>query len=391
MAHDTIMQTRSDRDEGYVRSATGGDRKVLFLYWGRRGALSQFTLQLMMAAMAMPGLAPSLSLSRQNEAFKLFDRFGDRLLPVDTFSIAPGALFDAWRLPAIKDGIARYVRDANIESAITLMPHVWSGSITPVFREAGIPYTTILHDFRPHPGDWKTALAHRALMRDVIRADRVVTLSDTVADRLAVSGLVAPERITSLFHPELLFGRAPSWPKSPRPGEPLKLLFLGRILPYKGLPLFVDAIEQLKAVGIAVEPAVYGQGSLGREARRLKALGATVVNRWLDEDEIRMALQECHAVVLSHVEASQSGIAAAALGAGVPVVITPVGGLIEQVRDGREGFVAKDVTAPAIAAAIRRLTENPEKYRELLQRIECTRLSRAMPAFVEKLIAASVA
>ena len=89
------------------------------------------------------------------------------------------------------------------------------------------------------------------------------------------------------------------------------------------------------------------RGASGPSAARLEAIGAEVVNCWLDASEIGPVLARYHAVVLSHTDASQSGVAAAAIGAGVPVVAMPVGGLIEQVVDGVTGLVALRADARA--------------------------------------------
>jgi glycosyltransferase involved in cell wall biosynthesis len=67
-------------------------------------------------------------------------------------------------------------------------------------------------------------------------------------------------------------------------------------------------------------------------------------------------------MVLPYLEASQSGVIAAAYGAHLPVVATPVGGLTEQVADGRTGLLAKGATAKDIADAIRKLIETPGLY-----------------------------
>ena len=125
-----------------------------------------------------------------------------------------------------------------------------------------------------------------------------MTLSDAVASRLLAQGQVPRDKICTLFHPDLDFaGRHALGP--PQPGEPLRLFFFGRIMPYKGLPLFLDMVDQLRENGIAVEVGVFGEGSLGRSAQRLSAMGAEVVNRWLTEAEIGALLPRFHAIVLS--------------------------------------------------------------------------------------------
>jgi glycosyltransferase involved in cell wall biosynthesis len=177
----------------------------------------------------------------------------------------------------------------------------------------------------------------------------------------------------------------------PQPGAPLRLLFLGRIMPYKGLSLFVDMVECLRRDGFAVEAGVAGEGALGSEAGRLAALRAEVINRWLSEDEIGALLSRYHAVVLSHTEASQSGVAAAAFGSGLPVIATPVGGLIEQVDDGRTGVLAEGVDGKSLARAAKRLVLDPALYSQLQANIAKSRQARSMAAFVEGCAAYAVA
>ena len=55
--------------------------RVMFVYWGRRGGLTQFTLELAKEAVARPGLNATISISRQNEVFEDFAQFGDHLFP----------------------------------------------------------------------------------------------------------------------------------------------------------------------------------------------------------------------------------------------------------------------------------------------------------------------
>ena len=160
---------------------------------------------------------------------------------------------------------------------------------------------------------------------------------------------------------------------------------------YKGLHLFLDTVDQLRNDGIAVEAGVFGEGPLGSATERLQRMGAEVVNRWLSGAEIAAALARYHAVVLSHTEASQSGVAATAFGAGVPVIATPVGGLIEQVTDGVAGVLAKRTDAPAaLAAAVKHLLLDQQVYRATCLNLARTSEQRSMARFVKIIVAHTV-
>ena len=363
--------------------------RVMFLYWGRRG-LTQFALEAGRAAVAAPHIAATLSVSRQNEDFAAFAEFGDALVPIDTFINNLGAFAQSWRIPLLRRKLAERLRRDRVEAVIELMPHVWSWSVGPAIRAAGARHVLVVHDADAHPGDHRTLSVKYLLDRVILDADLVITLSEAVAGRLVARGVASRGRLTTLFHPELTFGPV-TQRHPPVNGAPLRLLFMGRIMAYKALPLFLDAVDILRGKGIAVEIGVFGEGNLGVCAGRLAAMQAEVVNRWLSAAEFADILPRFHVLVLSHVEASQSGMAAVALGVGMPVVATPTGGIIEQIAHGRTGMLAHSADAPALAEAVRILLLDPAFYRTVCRNIIESRPERSMAKFVDECVSHAVA
>lgn len=361
--------------------------RVMFLYWGRRGALARIAHDLMAAAASRSDLAPVLSVSRQSESFDSYRPFGDRLHVVDTFSGLAGALLGAVRLPAMGRALEARLRADRIVTVINLMPHLWTGAMVAHVHRAGARHAVIVHDASPHPGD-PTAIVNGLLLREARRADCVVTLSRAVHDRLVADGVAPPARIATLYHPDLTY-RAAATPPAYDGTRPLRLLFFGRILPYKGLGLFVEALELLRAHGFAVEAGVFGEGDVAPYRERLAALGAEVGNRWIGEADIAGIFVRYHAVALSHIEASQSGVAAAALASGLPVVATPVGGLVEQVEDGVTGILASAATAAGFAGAVERLIRDPALHGRMARRLGEAAGQRPMQRFLDDLLIAA--
>lgn len=351
----------------------------MLLYLGRRGAMSRFAFDAMRAASEMPEFHASLCISRQNENFASYSRFGKDLIAVDTFSRHVGALTSAWRIPRIGRRLANEIALRHVTTVIDLMPHVWSAFLAHYIRKAGARYLVIAHDAVAHPGD-ATGSAKGVTDLAFSQADTVVTLSRSVARDLQRSRKMAGRRIETLFHPILSYHppRSAIW----QADRPLRLLFFGRIMPYKGLPLFVDMLEILRDRGYAVEAGVFGEGNLGPEAARLTNLGAEVVNRWLSDKEISAIFGRYDLVVVSHVEASQSGVVAAAFGAGIPVVATPVGGLPEQVSQGVDGIIATSTTAQALFRAIERLFIEKDLYQTLHSGVKKNIADNSMSEFM---------
>lgn len=356
----------------------------MLLYWGRRGALSRFTLELARVATSTPGVQASVSVSRQNEAYDAFASIGSALFAVDTFRSAPGALANVRRFTALRRALADRLAVDRTDAVVALMPHVWSQLVIDVVRGAGARYITVVHDAVPHQGE-RGSLLHRWLLREAAAADHVLTLSRSVAAQLARSGRVPPDRISTSFLPEISYGSS-ALRTSHATAGPLKLLFFGRVLPYKGLSRLVTAVERVRARGRQVELGVFGEGDLEGLGPRLQALGATVVNRWIAEGDVATIFERHDAVVLSHSEASQSGVAAAAFGIGLPVIALPVGGLVEQVTHGETGLVAARPDLDALVDAITQLADDPELLRHLRAGVARTHGERSMTRFLDTLV-----
>ena len=105
-----------------------------------------------------------------------------------------------------------------------------------------------------------------------------------------------------------------------------------------------------------------GGGGLGRPrgaVDRLAALpGVSVENRWVPEGEVAALVAWADAVVLPYREASQSGVAAAAIAARRWVVATCVGGLVEQFEGEPMAILCRPEAAD-LRRALRQLLLDP--------------------------------
>jgi glycosyltransferase involved in cell wall biosynthesis len=139
------------------------------------------------------------------------------------------------------------------------------------------------------------------------------------------------------------------------------VLYLGLIRPYKGVDVLLDAVASLPREAplvllLAGEP--WG-GERARIARRLAdpRLAGRVVARlaWLPEKEVPLWLAAADVAVLPYRSATGSAVAAQALGAGLPVVATRVGGLVDVVEDGVSGLLVDPGDSAALAEALLRV------------------------------------
>lgn len=356
---------------------------VLFLYWGRRG-LNQFVFELANTARRKMGDALHLSLSRQNEEFGRFAEFGDAVVPVTTFRHSVEAVAGLARVRQLHRLIESTIKERRIERVVNIMPHVLSPFVTDAIGRTGARYTSILHDAHRHSGD-RSSWANTIKYVDARKADVVVTLSQSVADLAISQGIAPASRIRSLFHPRLTFQPFLE-PPSYSPREPLKLLLLGRMMRYKGVDMLLAAIELLRDRNVHVELSIMGEGRIALSRQRVADLGVSVHNRWLDNADFARAFANNHAVVIPYSNASQSGIAAAAHGASLPVIAFPVGGITEQVADGQTGLLARGLDAEALAEAIRTLSATQGLHGRLRHGVALTAQGFSMERFLDLLL-----
>ncbi len=327
---------------------------VLVWQWGRHGAGPRFAAALADSLAALPGMRVALSLSEQAEILHGPDP--PRCdLPFATYDGMAGLAGRVLTAPALVGTLAARLRRLRLRAAVCAMPAPLDLLMATALRRIGVPYTVVVHDAEPHHGGGPPL--EMALQRRLAGgAAALVALTRHVGDRLSTQGVTRGKTLLLGNHPPFVFGPRPLPPRAH--GGPFRLLCFGRLRPYKGLDLLAEALRRLgPRLDLAVR--VVGQGSESEALRQLRTLsGVTVENRWVPESDVAGLLAWADALVLTYREASQSGVAAAALAAGRWVVATRVGGLAEQL-DGEALGVLCEPDAASIAAALRRCLDSP--------------------------------
>jgi glycosyltransferase involved in cell wall biosynthesis len=326
---------------------------MLVWQWGRFGAGPALGADFAAGFSTVPGVTGLLSLSTEAEIMRLAP--SPRCdLPVATYHGPFSYLARAATSPVLVPRLARELRRLAPDLALCAMPGPLDLAMHSTLRRAGVPYAVVVHDADTHPGDgYPLQMTLQRLL--VNRADAVVVLSDHVHRRLTAQGLAKGKQIIRSVLPPPAVGMPP--PVRAHGGR-FRLLSFGRLLPYKGLDLLAAALAKvLPEIPMAVR--VVGRGPESAHLAALRRLpGVTVENRWVPEAEIPELLAWADALVLSHREASQSGVAAAALASHRFLVATRVGGLAEQAGNNPAAVLC-DVSAESLAAALRHVQALP--------------------------------
>ena len=329
--------------------------RVLVWQWGRFGVAPRLAALLAEALRSLPHTEALLSLSRGAELLRSVAA-PQCDLPVTTYRGLPGFACRLATAPLTIPRLARRIAALRPDLAVCAMPGPLDLLMAAALRRLHIPFVVLVHDADIHPGDGLPLQMHlqRALCR---RAAAVGALTAHVGERLRAQGLAGtPARpLLALSLPPVDFAVPP---RDSASDGTLRLLSFGRLLPYKGLDLLAEALATLgPCPGVAVR--VVGSGPESTTLAALRRLpGVTVENRWVPEDEIGALLGWSDALVLPYREASQSGVAAAAIAAGRRVLATRVGGLAEQLADA-PGIILCGPDAASLVAGLRCLIEAP--------------------------------
>jgi len=330
--------------------------KVLVWQWGRLGAGPRFAICLADALRTRPGVEVTLSLCRDAEIVASADPPRCEM-PVRTYHGLAGFLLRVASAPLALPFLLARLRRVRPDLAICAMPGPLDLLMATALRLLGTRLVVVVHEADAHPGDGFPM--QMALQRVLCRcADRLAVLSNHVGTQLQQQRLAGTPRppVIPFKHPPFAFD-LPSQTAGRRPGPP-RLLFFGRLLSYKGLDLLAAAVASLPAE-VAITLRVVGRGPECPALNRLRACrSVTVENRWVPEQEIGDLLAWSDALILPYREASQSGVAAAAMAAGRPVIATRVGGLREQLASAAQ-VVLCEPDAGSLARGIRLWLETP--------------------------------
>ena len=147
----------------------------------------------------------------------------------------------------------------------------------------------------------------------------------------------------------------------------LVLLFFGYVRKYKGLDTLIEAMPAIVEKNPAARLLIVGEfyDSPEKYYKLIETLGmkdyVNVVQRFVPNEEVGKYYLLSDLVILPYREATQSGVLNISYGFSKPVVVTDVGGLSEDVVEGKTGFVIKPDNPSAISDVVAHFTQNRDK------------------------------
>lgn len=116
------------------------------------------------------------------------------------------------------------------------------------------------------------------------------------------------------------------------------VLYIGSILPYKGLPFLYKTIcEYFKSPSFKVVVAGSGNDSVLNDIRDDKRF--VLINKYVSDKDFANLIRYAKCVICPYVSGSQSGITQSAMVFGTPVIATKVGAFQEFIEEGKNGYL----------------------------------------------------
>ena len=174
-------------------------------------------------------------------------------------------------------------------------------------------------------------------------------------------------------------------PRERRPGEPLRIVFIGQAVERKGLPVLLRAFEALRAQ-VPAELVIVGASAAEVSPLLEDAAGVTVLGRVSDEEK-RAALAAGHVLAAPSLGGESFGmVLTEAFAAGTPVVASDIAGYRDVVTDGRDGLLVPRGDATALAEALRGLALDPAGTRAMGGHAADTAGRYAWPVVAEQVV-----
>lgn len=156
--------------------------------------------------------------------------------------------------------------------------------------------------------------------------------------------------------------------------RPVKILFVGRLVPRKGVEYLVDAMPLLENK-VDIHLYIVGDGalmeSLDAQVEKLGIGDKVDLTGRVSSEKLEEYYRNCDILVLpavhdEHGDTEGLGmVLVEALARGKPVIASSVGGIVDIVKDNKTGLLVREKEPQAIADAIYMLASDKELYTRL--------------------------
>lgn len=244
--------------------------------------------------------------------------------------------------------LVRLIRRRGYQTVFSFLVHANAVAAAASLLARDVRYLQSIQTTQPRPKwHWLVQrVAHHAAWRVVVPSESVARMAGERSDISSAKIVVIPNAVEADRFENVATQR--------REGMAFPVGFIGRLDPVKRLG---DLVEAAGILGAGVRLHIFGEGSERPAIERLidaRGLGdRAVLHGAIDRPED--ALAQVGVLVLPSEAEGFGLVLIEAMAAGVPVVATRVGGIVDVVEHERTGLLVEPARPDALAAAIQRV------------------------------------
>lgn len=174
----------------------------------------------------------------------------------------------------------------------------------------------------------------------------------------------------------------------------LVILFFGYVRKYKGLNVLIDAMPQILKNYENTKLLIVGEfyDSPDRYMEQIKNLNldkhVKIIQQFVPNEEVGKYYSAADVIVLPYLSATQSGVLNIAYGFLKPVIVTDVGGLAEDVNEGKTGYIVAPGSPQAITEAVGKFVAEKGKtdFKQNIEEKLKDNLFGKFPSLIEEIL-----
>jgi glycosyltransferase involved in cell wall biosynthesis len=142
------------------------------------------------------------------------------------------------------------------------------------------------------------------------------------------------------------------------------VLLFGKISPYKGIEVLIDAARIVKKSLVnnnKFNVLIAGEGDFSYFEKLLSKEDYEyihILNKWIPSSEIPILFRRAKLLVLPYTDASQSGVISLAYTFSKPVIVSNVGSITEYIEHNETGFIFEAFNSTQLANYLVELIED---------------------------------
>ena len=191
------------------------------------------------------------------------------------------------------------------------------------------------------------------------KAKVVFTENPGNKDTLCEMQLFEPEKI-HVLHGAGVNTEHYAFEEYPEEQNPLKFLFIGRVMQEKGIDEYLDAAEKLLADGVDAEFHIAGtidEDEYKNVIDELTKSARFIYEGWLDD--IRPAIKNCHCFVLPSWHEGMANTLLECGSMGRPIITSDIHGCLEAVEESKNGYLHEVKNADSLYEAMKKFAALP--------------------------------